>query len=214
MADRDTSTTALDSSDSHSSTQRLLEAAVDAFAENGFEEVRIAQVARRAGLTTGAIYSRWPSKEQMLIEAVGHAVPKRRLQRMSAAEMPAADKLALLGSDLLELDDPRLRDLIIEACVRARRDTGFRSGVSRYLREESAALTAIVSQGKSEGFIDPDLSTAAIVLICQALGLGVHLVLLSELEYRQAPTPDEWNTVLERLITAIGRHDTSSPAAS
>ena len=205
MADRDTSTTALDSSDSHSSTERLLEAAVDAFAENGFDQVRIAQVARQVGLTTGAIYSRWPSKEQMLIEAVGHSVPKRRLQRMSVAEMPATDKLALLGSDLLELDDPRLRDLIVEACVKARRDSGFRSGVSRYLREESAALTAIVSQGKSEGLIDPDLSTAAIVLVCQALGLGVHLVLLSELEYRQSPTLDEWNTVLERLIAAIGR---------
>ena len=38
-----------------STRQRLLEAATEVFLEKGYEGTRVAEVARRAGLTTGAI---------------------------------------------------------------------------------------------------------------------------------------------------------------
>ena len=38
-------------------TARLLQAAAEVFAENGYSKAGLALVARRAGVTTGAIYS-------------------------------------------------------------------------------------------------------------------------------------------------------------
>ena len=40
-------------------TARLLTAAAEVFAEKGYDGAGVAEIARRAGLTTGAIYSRY-----------------------------------------------------------------------------------------------------------------------------------------------------------
>ena len=40
---------------------RLLAAAADVFAERGYDGAGVAEIARRAGPTTGAIYSRSPA---------------------------------------------------------------------------------------------------------------------------------------------------------
>ena len=50
-------------------TERLLDAAVAAFAEHGFEAATVSDIARRAGLTTGAIYARWTGKRDLIVDA-------------------------------------------------------------------------------------------------------------------------------------------------
>ena len=49
---------------------RLLAAAVDEFAARGYAGARVAEIARRAGVTTGAIYSRYRGKAELLAEAI------------------------------------------------------------------------------------------------------------------------------------------------
>ena len=46
-------------------TERLLQAAAEVFAENGYEKAGVAEIARRAGVTTGAIYSRYSGKAEL-----------------------------------------------------------------------------------------------------------------------------------------------------
>ena len=43
--------------------EKLLHAAAEVFAENGYEKAGVAEIARRAGVTTGAIYSRYRGKD-------------------------------------------------------------------------------------------------------------------------------------------------------
>ena len=50
--------------------QRLLDAATEVFLEKGYEGTRVAEVARRAGLTTGAIYGNFESKADLLNAAL------------------------------------------------------------------------------------------------------------------------------------------------
>ena len=47
--------------------ERLLEAAFDLFREQGFVATSLAQVARRAGFTTGAVYVHFESKEDLFL---------------------------------------------------------------------------------------------------------------------------------------------------
>ena len=56
-------------------THRLLHAAAEVFAEKGYEKAGVAEIARRAGVTTGAIYNRFGGKAELLLEAVDHHVP-------------------------------------------------------------------------------------------------------------------------------------------
>src|SRR3954454_9960132 len=49
---------------------RLVTAAAEVFSERGYDGAGVQEIARRAGLTTGAIYSRYSGKAELLLEAI------------------------------------------------------------------------------------------------------------------------------------------------
>ena len=62
--------------------ERLLRAAVEACVEFGYEGVTLADIARRAGVSTPAVYSHFTGKASLLVEAIKHeldAIPRTRL---------------------------------------------------------------------------------------------------------------------------------------
>jgi TetR/AcrR family transcriptional regulator, transcriptional repressor for nem operon len=54
---------------------RILQAAARLFRQRGFDDVTVAEVMKEAGLTHGAFYGHFPSKEVLIAEAVGQALP-------------------------------------------------------------------------------------------------------------------------------------------
>ncbi len=66
---------------------RIMVAAARLFRQRGFDDVTVADVMNEAGLTHGAFYGHFPSKEALIAEAVGHALP-------SAANSPDPRRLA------------------------------------------------------------------------------------------------------------------------
>jgi len=193
-------------------TELLLDAAVDVFAESGFEAARVAEIARRAGLTTGAIYARWRGKRALIVDSVGHIAPQFMGLSAVAAGTPAPETLAALGTSLMDTQNAKSRDVMLEAFVSARRDDDFRAAVSRSIEEDGQRLREIVSRGKAEGSIDPEASTPAIVAFCQALALGMHLVVSAASEDNQVPRAD-WDALIARLVAAVcpAAHASRSP---
>ena len=187
------------SSRKQDATKRLLEAAVAAFAEHGFEAARVARIARRAGFTTGAIYARWSGKRDLIVDAVRYIVPQCMHVPAVDAVASARETLAKVGADLMSSNNAMARDVMLEACVSARRDDSFRSVVAHSMKEEATKLRAIVSKGKSEGSIDSGLSTDAVVALYQALSLGMHLVISSQPEESHVPS-EEWDALIARLL--------------
>jgi AcrR family transcriptional regulator len=49
---------------------RLVAAAAEVFAEKGYDGAGVAEIAKRAGLTTGAIYGRFTGKAELLLAAI------------------------------------------------------------------------------------------------------------------------------------------------
>ena len=183
-------------------TERLLDAAVDVFAERGFEAARVAEIARRAGLTTGAIYARWQGKRDLIVEAVRHIVAQYMQASSVVAATPAREVLAVLGADPASAQDARIREVVLEAMVSARRDDSFRAAVSDAMSEERASLSSIVARGKADGSIDASLSTPAIVALCQCLGLGRHLAVSGVLASGRVQA-GEWDALVSRLMAAL-----------
>jgi AcrR family transcriptional regulator len=54
--------------------QRILDAAISVFIENGFEETSMREIASAAGLTTGAIYHHFKNKDELFYHAVKEAM--------------------------------------------------------------------------------------------------------------------------------------------
>ena len=183
-------------------TERLLDAAIDVFAERGFEAARVAEIARRAGLTTGAIYARWPGKRDLIVAAVHHIVSEFMQAFTTSTDTPAEEVTAVLAADPASIRNARVRDVMLEALVSARRDDSFRAAVSDAMSNEAARLSAAVSRGKAEGAVDPELSTAAIVTMCQSLGMGMRLAFLGGPD-RDPLQAAEWDALVARLIASL-----------
>src|SRR6202021_3401937 len=54
---------------------RILAAGARLFRQRGFDDVTVAEVMKDAGLTHGAFYGYFPSKEALIAEAIGCALP-------------------------------------------------------------------------------------------------------------------------------------------
>ena len=88
-------------SNSGGEVRRLLDAAVEVFGESGFEAARVSEVGRRCGLTSGAVHARWLTKRDLFLAVVAYVTPQRMVFMVGNAEMPAAEKFAALGTNLL-----------------------------------------------------------------------------------------------------------------
>ena len=85
-----------------STTSRLIGAAAAVFAEKGYDGAGVAEIARRAGLTTGAIYSRFTGKAELLCAAIQATVPDEfdQLFAEHAFDGRAKDLLNSVGAHL------------------------------------------------------------------------------------------------------------------
>lgn len=188
-------------------TDRLLAAAVDVFIEKGFDKAGVAVIARRAGVTTGAIYSRWTGKQEMMLDAIGLVISEQLDRLLAAGTASVTDILSALGAELLVRSDAA-DVLLAEALVIARRDPEFHEMLNHRLLEQEQRLAVVIESGKATGQIDPDLPTDAVVALCHAIAIG--FAMFGSIE-RQLPSADGWNAVIERLITAAQPPATNQP---
>lgn len=192
---------------------RLLASAAQVFAERGYDKAGVAEIARRAGVTTGAIYARYPGKAELLVEAIDpHAGDEldalfadHRFQgRMS-------DILVAAGSGLVEgvRSDSSEWALLFESFAAARRHRDVAAVLKRRVLEREARLIDIVEAAKADGGIENDIDTTALVLFCHAVGFG--FVLIDALGLTM-PDTESWNALINRLVDALGERTDGTAA--
>jgi AcrR family transcriptional regulator len=185
-----------------STKRRLVMAAAEVFAEKGYDGAGVAEIARRAGFTTGAIYSRFTGKAQLLAEAISTCTSDEfdRLFADHAFDGRATDILATVGTHLVTRQPEPGRALLLEAFAAARRDPEVADLLRQHLAERAARLAELVDASKAEGLVDPDLDTRAMVHFAHAVGLGFLLF-----EAVDAANPDAaaWEAVVQRVIASL-----------
>ena len=187
---------------SESTTQVLLQAASEEFIERGYAAARIHEVARRAGLTTGAVYGRWPKKPELFAAALDYTfeqiLPDRIIENTDTAETTSLETLVGLAAALPTCHEQR--EVLIPAFGSARNDDAVRETLARFVNEEADQLKRIVEQAKEAGLVDPEVPTAAWSLLCQAVALGTQMLLSAGLEEGNVPSEQDWNALLASLL--------------
>jgi AcrR family transcriptional regulator len=178
--------------------ERLLRAAADVFAERGYDGTRVADIATAAGVSNGALYAHFPSKADLLVDAL-RTHGRRLLADLFAADpdRSVTDLLLAIGRWL-----PRRRDpsgyLIVEALVAARRDQDVARPMRDYIGERAGWLSELVRLAQAGGELDPVLSPNALAHFCLLLAMGSALVPPS----LHAVGDGEWAALLARLAAA------------
>jgi AcrR family transcriptional regulator len=179
--------------------ERLLVAAAAVFARQGYDGTKIMDVVRESGLSTGAVYGRFRSKNDLLREAI--------VSRSGSAARLGAEGIErvadLIAAGVARPDRP-LSDgeaLRLEAYVTARREPE----VAQALAEAHAAfrerMVPLAAAARRDGTVSDDIDPDAVVFLVRILHLGLLLHRGSGL-----PGPDEkaWQVLVERLVASFG----------
>ncbi|GAA1441354.1 TetR/AcrR family transcriptional regulator [Nocardiopsis tropica] len=159
--------------------RRLLSAAVRAFAEHGYADSRLEDIAHAAGFTKGAVYSNFGGKRDLfgaVLRERSDAEIDTLLARIGESADPAeavADTVRGVARRITE--DPERGRLGLEFAARATRDAQTRDVVGRMRRAQREAVAEAVSRFAARGVpLGADPGLTALILHCLTNGLSME----------------------------------------
>jgi len=182
--------------------EKLIAAAAEVFAEKGYDGAGVAEIARRAGYTTGAIYGRFTGKAELLVTAI-EAHSNNELEELfneHRFEGKVTDILTTVGSHLVTDEPDPSSALLLEALVASRRDPEVRRRMQEALDLRGDRLAELVTEAQATGAIDPALDREAVVRFCHAVGFGFLLFRAVDLPL---PAAKPWEDLIARLVNAL-----------
>ena len=95
--------------------RRILAAAVDLFAEHGYDATSVSQVINRAGVAKGGFYHHFRSKDDLLYAVYGDLIERQLdgMERILAQRMPPVQTLRALIMDLVETTAGSAREALV-----------------------------------------------------------------------------------------------------
>lgn len=183
--------------------ERILRAAIDVFAQNGYFNAKVSDIARAAGVADGTIYLYFDGKEDLLTSIFRDHTRnylqelERRVTHVNRPEerirIAIRHHLEALGKD---------RSLAIVAQVELRHSLKFMALLSHQeVGDYLNILRKIVEQGQSEGVfrrtLHPQLVAKAVFGILDEMATSW---ILSEKEYELADQADQ---VAELVLTGL-----------
>lgn len=95
--------------------RRILSAAVDLFADHGYDATSVSQVISRAGVAKGGFYHHFASKDELLIAVYGELINRQLegMERILAERRSPAETLRLLIMDLVETTAASAREALV-----------------------------------------------------------------------------------------------------
>jgi TetR/AcrR family fatty acid metabolism transcriptional regulator len=139
--------------------QRIIEAAVKVFAEKGFYNAKVSEIARASGVANGTIYLYFRNKDDILISLFEEEM-KRIIERMKAeiereqGAVRKIEKFALMHLSLIEENKGLAEVLQVELRQSSKFMKEYRN---RRFAEYVNLISAIIRQGQKEGVVRADV---------------------------------------------------------
>jgi AcrR family transcriptional regulator len=140
--------------------EELARVATDLFIEQGYEQTSVQQIARAAGMTTGAIYAHFPNKAGLLAAAISAASEEalRAIDSVFLGHEVGVDDLVLVAWSTLVGPASPMHRLLVDAASAAERDPVAReryaAGIEAIVERVLPALRSAHARG--EIALDPD----------------------------------------------------------
>ena len=190
--------------DSESTRGRLIAAAIEVFRDNGYEGAKVGDIARRSGLTTGAIYSTFGSKDALLSHAAwvasGKTIDEPLYDAVGAPE-GALERIEMVMGDILHAPN---RELHVESMLATRRSQGFAELMVPQGKARAQRLVALLTEAQDQGEIRDDLNVDALATFLLSILSGVALLAIGKTI--ECAEPD-WRGVIEAMVSSLKPQD-------
>jgi TetR/AcrR family fatty acid metabolism transcriptional regulator len=189
----------------------ILRAAIDVFAERGFFNAQVADVARAAGVAAGTVYLYFQNKDDLLV-SIFERTMREVIDDARGSLAPLRDPVAQLGAIArMHLDRMgRDRSLAVVFQVELRQSTKFMERFSAtLLREYLGIIRAIVVQGQKAGTFRGDVNpTLAAKLFFGGLDEMATNWVLSRRKYSLASDAD---AIVDIFVNGAARAASKAP---
>lgn len=178
----DTEISGVDTAGDSSKKTAILDAAAQLIADRGYHAVRIADIARLVGTSTGTVHYYFPTKDDVLRMALKHGVSRqfaRHRRELGAIDGAYGRLLRLIELQLPVLGPMREEWMIwmqywAEACIRPE----LRPMHNEIYERWHSAVLHIVQRGQARGEFRADIDAVAVAVELTALidGLAIHVL--------------------------------------
>lgn len=191
--------------------QRILDAAVACFSRDGFHGASMQKICAEAGMSPGALYRYFPSKES-LIAAIVEGERAERLAFFDAVSKAPSVLDALTDCTAAMMEDGCLATARLgpEVMAEAIRNADLRAAVEPHEEESRVQLKAALANAVAQGEIDPALDLDTVVLLLQIIGDGVLLHHQLHPQWRLAERLPAFAQLVKRMLAP----DAQAPAES
>jgi AcrR family transcriptional regulator len=181
--------------------ERLIQAAVTVIHERGFDSASVEEIARRAGLTNGAIYSHFAKKSDLLVAALQYHLSDLHvlIRDLDAKNADAISALSLLVRSWRRLS-PIEGGVIVEALAKARRDDEMADLIREQVYIIEEAYTRWLERDRVNGLLRHDIHSPSIARMFTALAIGSQ----AQSSIALAPVDDEaWSNMLLDMLMGL-----------
>ena len=177
--------------------QRLLDAAATVFAAKGYSGTKVVDIVREAGLSSGAMYGRFDSKNDLLMEAVVAATMR------SASGLAADRRVGDLIADFASHHFDPLSDgeaIQLEAYVTARREPEVAEAIKASRRLQRKELQPIVDRAVGDDLLGTDSDVDSMLFFLDTMRLGLMVQRAAGV---RPPHARRWTGFVRRLMPAL-----------
>ncbi len=193
--------------------ERLLDAASEIFVESGYERCTVADIARRADVTVGAIYSNFCGKADILLEVMRRRLGEQtELVKAYVKSTPDINQAYLaLSRDRAVPGRAETRALLLEIFAASRRDPAVREVVSELLLTTVRFMTSRIKAAQQAGLIDDKIHAPSLAWLYLIPAAGEACAEAVGLEL---PPQQEWMALLGRITDAVAVRDAAPSLGS
>jgi AcrR family transcriptional regulator len=157
-----------------STRTRLLSAAYDLLVKDGYHATTVQGIARKAGLTTGAIYANFANKQELMACAVLErwTVIEQQFVGQAMETGDVSDVLVTYLAQHVAAEATPEHQLLTEVTGAVLRDGGEISPLRTGVQVVEALVRSNIEQAQADGQIDPALDIDALVSVIVSVYLG------------------------------------------
>ncbi|MGO9902593.1 MAG: TetR/AcrR family transcriptional regulator [Solirubrobacteraceae bacterium] len=184
---------------------RLLQAASEVFAKHGYDRASLDDVAAAAGLTKGAVYSSFASKDELFYALMRERIGERlalvaaAVDRQTTLEDTTRDAGAGLVALIFSQADWHL--LFIDFWARAVRDPSLRKELARQRRAVRKLIARFIEQRAAQLGIDLPAPADQLAVAVLALSNGIAIEQLADPD---TVDPSVFGATLGLLLGGLG----------
>jgi TetR/AcrR family transcriptional regulator, fatty acid metabolism regulator protein len=169
---------------------QILDAAERVFAREGFADSRMEQIVEESGLSKGAIYWYFKSKDEIIGASLGRMFERslRDVAEQIKSDRPIVERIMTIARSEIETirNARQLAGVELEAYAMAVRNPETRARARGYFEEYIESFTRLIADGIAKGELLPvDPRKAAITGVALFEGLTLLWIVNSDLEFEE-----------------------------